>query len=225
MPLALSLSARKFEGLAITPPMGWNSWNTFGVKIDEQLVMEIADAFVSLGLKEAGYEYLVLDDGWMDMQRDAEGNLTPHPVKFPHGIKAVADYVHSKGLKFGLYNCAGSKTCAGYPGSRGHEYQDAMKYAQWGADFLKYDWCYAEKLNSEGAYITMRDALYATERPFLFSLCEWGSTKPWTWAENVGHMWRTTGDIGPRFGPYEKKPDRFNPDCVLDILDKNVPTR
>jgi alpha-galactosidase len=131
----------------------------------------------------------------MDMQRDAQGNLVPHPRKFPNGIKAVADYVHSKGLKFGLYNCAGAQTCAGYPRSRGHEYQDALKYAEWGVDYLKYDWCNTGKLNAEEACITMRDALYAAGRPVFFSLCEWGSNAPWNWAALVGHSWRTTGDI------------------------------
>ncbi|MDR1763416.1 MAG: glycoside hydrolase family 27 protein [Dysgonamonadaceae bacterium] len=215
------LFAQKAENLALTPPMGWNSWNTFGVEINEQLIKDIADIFVSTGLKEAGYEYVVLDDGWMDMQRDAHGNLLPHPVKFPNGIKAVADYVHSKGLKFGLYNCAGSKTCAGYPGSRGHEYQDAAKYAEWGADFLKYDWCNTEKLTTEGAYMTMRDALYATGRPFLFSICEWGGTSPWLWAAPIGHIWRSTGDIGPHFGDFKKNPNSWNPMSVLEIIDKN----
>jgi alpha-galactosidase len=195
---------QKFEELGKTPQMGWNSWNTFATKINEQLVKDIADAFVTYGLREAGYEYIVLDDGWMDMQRDAQGNLVPHPEKFPNGIKAVADYVHSKGLKFGLYNCAGWKTCAGYPGSRGHEYQDALKYAEWGVDYLKYDWCNTGKTNAEEAYITMRNALYAAGRPVFFSICEWGDNQPWTWAPPVGHSWRTTGDIHSCF------------DCVHD---------
>ena len=129
------------------------------------------------------------------MERDAQGNLVPHRKKFPNGIKVVADYVHSKGLKFGLYNCAGSKTCAGYPGSRGHEYQDALKYAEWGVDYLKYDWCSTGKLNAEEAYITMRDAIYTAGRPILLSICEWGTDAPWKWAQSVGHSWRTTGDI------------------------------
>ena len=186
---------QKFDGLAKTPQMGWNSWNKFATNISEQMVKETADALVSTGLKDAGYIYLVLDDGWMAMERDEQGNLVPHPEKFPNGIKAVADYVHSKGLKFGLYNCAGTKTCAGYPGSRGHEYQDALKYAEWGADYLKYDWCYTERINPIEAYTTMRDALYTAKRPILFSMCEWGSNKPWEWATEIGHSWRTTGDI------------------------------
>ena len=187
--------AQKFEGLAETPPMGWNSWNTFATDIDEQLVKDIADKFVELGLKDAGYEYIVLDDGWMSMQRDENGNLVPDPEKFPSGMKALADYVHSKGLKFGLYNCAGSKTCAGYPGSRGYEYQDARSYAEWDVDYLKYDWCNTGKQNAVAAYTTMRDALYKAGRPIVFSICEWGDNQPWTWGEDVGHLWRVTGDI------------------------------
>lgn len=192
---SLNISAQKFEGLALTPQMGWNSWNKFGTGINEQMVKEMADALISTGLKDAGYNHILLDDGWMDMERDAQGNLVPHPEKFPNGIKVVADYVHSKGLKFGLYNCAGSKTCAGYPGSRGHEYQDALKYAEWGVDYLKYDWCSTGKLNAEEAYTTMRDAIYAAGRPILLSICEWGTDAPWKWAQSVGHSWRTTGDI------------------------------
>jgi alpha-galactosidase len=147
------------------------------------------------GLKDAGYVYIVLDDGWMAMERDANGNLVPDPQKFPNGIKALADYVHSKGLKLGLYNCAGDKTCAGYPGSRGHEYQDALLYASWGIDFLKYDWCNTAKINAESAYITMRDALYKAGRPIVFSICEWGDNQPWQWGKSIGHQWRISGDI------------------------------
>src|ERR1700744_399219 len=145
------LRAQKFENLAMTPPMGWNSWNTFAVHINEKLVMDMADAMVTSGMKDAGYTYLVLDDGWMAMERDSLGNLVPDPVKFPHGIKVVADYVHSKGLKFGLYNCAGTKTCAGYPGTHGHESQDARNYATWEIDYLKFDWCYSEGLDAKEA--------------------------------------------------------------------------
>ena len=192
---SLNVFAQKFEGLALTPQMGWNSWNKFGTDINEQMVKEMADALVSTGLRDAGYNHILLDDGWMEMERDAQGNLIPHREKFPNGIKVVADYVHSKGLKFGLYNCAGSKPCAGYPGSRGHEYQDALKYAEWGVDYLKYDWCSTGKLNAEEAYITMRDAIYAAGRPILLSICEWGTDAPWKWAQSVGHSWRTTGDI------------------------------
>ncbi|WP_418511198.1 glycoside hydrolase family 27 protein [Corallibacter sp.] len=187
--------SQKFENLAETPPLGWNSWNTFATDIDEQLVKDIADQFVELGLKDAGYEYIVLDDGWMAKERDKNGNLMAHPDKFPSGMKALADYIHSKGLKFGLYNCAGATTCAGYPGSRGHEYQDAILYASWDVDYLKYDWCDTDKLNAEGAYITMRDAIKSAGRPIVFSICEWGDNEPWKWAKDVGHSWRVTGDI------------------------------
>jgi alpha-galactosidase len=193
--VSLNSFAQKFEGLAQTPPLGWNSWNTFSTNINEQLVKDVADKFVELGLKDAGYEYIVLDDGWMAKERDANGNLIADPVKFPNGMKALADYVHSKGLKFGLYNCAGSKTCGGYPGSRGYEYQDARLYASWDVDYLKYDWCNTDKLNAEGAYMTMRDALKAAGRPIVFSICEWGDNEPWKWAKDVGHLWRVTGDI------------------------------
>jgi len=193
--MSAGIHAQKFKSLAQTPPMGWNSWNTFGTDINEQLVKDIADAFVTKGLKEAGYEYIVLDDGWMSMERDPSGNLIADPKKFPGGMKALVDYVHSKGLKFGLYNCAGIKTCAGYPGSRGHEYQDALLYASWGVDYLKYDWCNTEKINAESAYITMRNALYSAGRPVVFSICEWGDNQPWTWGKDVGHLWRISGDI------------------------------
>ena len=143
--ICLNTNGQKYAGLAMTPPMGWNSWNTFQTKISEKLIMETADRMVSSGMKAAGYTYLVLDDGWMAMERDPKtGDLVADPVKFPRGMKVVADYVHSKGLKFGLYNCAGTKTCAGYPGTRGYEYQDARFYASQDVDYLKFDWCLFE---------------------------------------------------------------------------------
>ncbi len=192
--------AQKFEGLALTPPMGWNSWNTFQVDISDELVRGIADKMVSSGMKDAGYTYLVLDDGWMAMERDSlTGNLVPDPKKFPNGMKVLVDYVHSKGLKFGLYNCAGTKTCAGYPGTRGYEYQDARYYASLGIDYLKFDWCNTDGINAKEAYTTMSKALKAAGHPIVFSLCEWGTNKPWLWAENVGELWRTTGDISAIF--------------------------
>jgi alpha-galactosidase len=194
------LNAQKFEGLALTPPMGWNSWNTFQTNINEQMVKEMADVMVNSGMKDAGYQYLVLDDGWMAMERDPKtGDLVPDPKKFPNGMKAVADYVHSRGLKFGLYNCAGTKTCGGYPGTRGYEYQDARFYAAVGIDYLKYDWCNTEGITAREAYATMSKALKAARRPIVFSLCEWGNNQPWTWASGVGHLWRTTGDITNQF--------------------------
>jgi alpha-galactosidase len=198
--LSCKIFSQKFEGLALTPPMGWNSWNTFQTNINEQLVKDVADIIVSSGMKDAGYTYVVLDDAWMAKERDSKtGCLVADPKKFPHGMKVLADYVHSKGLKFGLYNCAGTKTCAGYPGTRGYEYQDARLYASWDVDYLKFDWCNTEGINAKEAYATMSKALKTAGRPIVFSLCEWGSNKPWEWAAPVGHLWRTTGDIYPQF--------------------------
>jgi alpha-galactosidase len=189
-----SVYAQKFDKLALTPPMGWNSWNKFGCDVNETLIKEAADAMVASGMKDAGYQYIVIDDCWHGA-RDHLGFIQPDPTRFPSGMKAAADYVHSKGLKFGIYSDAGAKTCGGRPGSRGREYQDALAYAQWGVDYLKYDWCNTDGLKAEGAYTTMRDALFATGRPIVLSLCEWGNNKPWEWAKGVGHLWRTTGDI------------------------------
>ena len=198
----ISIQAQKFPNLALTPPMGWNSWNTFQTNISEKLVMETADAMVASGMKAAGYQYIVLDDGWMTKERDSNGNLVPDPKKFPHGMKTLINYVHSKGLKFGLYNCAGTKTCAGYPGTRGYEYQDARFYAKLGIDYLKFDWCYTDGIEPQEAYRTMSKALRVAGRPIVFSLCEWGQSKPWEWAGNVGELWRTTGDISAIFDGY-----------------------
>jgi len=187
----------KFQHLANTPPMGWNSWNTFETKIDEKLVKQTADIMVASGMKEAGYSYIVLDDGWMARDRDINGNLIPDTIKFPNGMKSLIEYVHSKGLKFGLYNCAGTKTCAGYPGTRGYEYQDARFYADLGIDFLKYDWCNTEGISAKEAYTTMSNALKTAGKPIVFSLCEWGDNQPWEWGEPIGNLWRISGDISP----------------------------
>lgn len=188
--------AQKFTELAKTPPMGWNSWNTFACDVNETIVRKAADAMVSSGMKDAGYLYVNIDDCWHG-ERDSLGFIHPDPDRFPSGMKALADYIHSKGLKIGIYSDAGWKTCGGRPGSRGYEYQDAMQYAKWGIDYLKYDWCNTEGLNAEGAYLTMRDALYKAGRPIVFSMCEWGNSEPWKWAKDIGHSWRTTGDIWP----------------------------
>ena len=182
------------NGLALTPPMGWNSWNRFACNVTEDLVKSAADSLVSSGMKDAGYEYVVIDDCWQ-VSRDAAGNIVADSRTFPSGIKALADYVHSKGLKFGIYSDAGTMTCAKRPGSRGHEFQDALQYAAWGVDYLKYDWCNTGTENAQAAYSTMRDALKSAGRPIVFSLCEWGSNKPWLWATDIGNLWRTTGDI------------------------------
>jgi alpha-galactosidase len=196
-------NAQKFPGLAPTPPLGWNSWNHVGCNVSEATLKSAADTLVSSGMKAAGYQYVVVDDCWQGT-RDADGFIRADPQRFPNGMKAVADYVHAKGLKFGLYSDAGWKTCGGRPGSRGYEFQDALTYARWGVDYLKYDWCNSEGLNAEGAYQTMRDALFAAKRPIVFSLCEWGGSKPWLWGKDVGQLWRTTGDVHECF------------DCVVD---------
>jgi alpha-galactosidase len=193
--LSSSIFAQKFEGLAQTPPMGWNSWNTFQTNVNEQLIKQTADALIKNGMQKAGYDYIVIDDGWEAMERDSNGNIIPDPEKFPSGMKALGDYLHSKGFKFGIHNCAGTLTCAGFPGGRGHEFQDAKTYASWGVDYLKYDWCNHGTANAEETYKTMRDALYAAGRPIVFSLCEWGNNQPWLWGAEVGQLWRTTGDI------------------------------
>ncbi|MGW8282215.1 MAG: glycoside hydrolase family 27 protein [Gemmatimonadota bacterium] len=182
------------EGLAATPPMGWNSWNRFGCDVSESLIRETADAMVSSGMRDAGYEYVVIDDCWQ-VDRDPDGAIVVDPERFPSGMKVLADYVHSKGLKFGIYSDAGTATCQGRPGSRGHEFQDARTYASWGVDYLKYDWCNHGTQDAEASYRTMRRALEAAGRPIVFSICEWGTNRPWLWAGGIGHLWRTTEDI------------------------------
>ncbi len=174
--------------------MGWNSWNKFGCDVSEKLVKEMADAMVTSGMKDAGYQYIVIDDCWQ-VSRDGEGNIVPDPQRFPSGMKALADYVHSKGLKFGVYSDAGTATCQGRPGGRGYEFQDARQYAAWGVDYLKYDWCSHGTQEVKSSYSIMRDALKASGRPIVFSLCEWGEEAPWKWAADIGNLWRTTGDI------------------------------
>jgi len=185
------------NGLARTPPMGWNSWNKFAGRIDDATVRSIADAMASNGMKEAGYLYINIDDTW-EGGRDAKGNILTNK-KFPD-MKALADYVHSKGLKLGIYSSPGPNTCAGYEGSYGHEEQDARTYAAWGIDYLKYDWCGARILYTDAEmpaiYQKMGDALLATGRPIVYSLCQYGRQDVWKWGADVGgNLWRTTGDI------------------------------
>jgi alpha-galactosidase len=175
--------------------MGWNSWNHFQCEgLNEKVVRETADALLSSGMRNAGYEYIVLDDCWQS-GRDSAGNILADPQKFPSGMKSLADYLHSKGFKFGLYSCAGTMTCAKRPGSRGYEYADARQYALWSVDYVKYDWCHTSTQDARASYTLMSEAIRKAGRPMIFSLCEWGLSKPWTWAEQVGHLWRTTGDI------------------------------
>ena len=183
--------------LALTPPMGWNSWNTFTWEISDKLIMEIADAMVETGLKDAGYEYVVIDDCWSEKQRDENGCLVPDHYKFPGGIEPVAEYVHSKGLKFGIYSCAGTHTCAGHPGSFEHEFKDAETFAKWGVDYLKYDYCYKPlQVPGEILYKRMSTALRNCGRDILFSACNWGNDNVYKWIRESGaHMFRSTGDI------------------------------
>ena len=209
--------------LALTPPMGWNSWNKFGCNVSESMVREMAEAMVKSGMKDAGYKYVVIDDCWQ-VSRDKDGKIVADAQRFPSGIKALADYVHSLGLQFGLYSDAGSKTCAGRPGSLGHEFQDAQQYAAWGVDYLKYDWCNTTTQDARAAYALMRNMLDETGRPIVLSICEWGTAKPWLWgAEAGGNLWRTTGDIKDQWEGKIKWPDGS---CcaygVLTILDMQV---
>ncbi|HVU25723.1 MAG TPA: glycoside hydrolase family 27 protein [Opitutus sp.] len=187
------------NGLAPTPPMGWNSWNHFAERVDDRVVRETADAMVMSGMAAAGYTYVVIDDTW-EGERDAAGNLQSN-AKFPD-MKALADYVHAKGLKLGIYSSPGPRTCGGYIGSYGHEEQDAKTFAAWGVDYLKYDWCSAARLygyskeNLRAGYLPMGRALEECGRPIVYSLCEYGAGEVWEWGPQVaGNLWRTTGDI------------------------------
>ncbi len=197
-----------------TPPMGWNSWNTFGANIDEKLIMETADAMVESGLLEAGYNYLVIDDCWAEHERDENGRLVPSAAKFPHGMKAVADYVHSKGLKFGMYSCAGIMTCARYPSSFDYEFIDAETFASWGVDFLKYDYCNKPaSIPGHLLYKRMGMALANCGRDILFSACSWGADETHKWIKSTGaHMWRSTGDI---FDNWESIKNLYNAQIPL----------
>jgi alpha-galactosidase len=207
----------QFSELAQTPPMGWNSWNAFALDINSKIVKAVADSIVGKGLAAAGYQYIVIDDGWQ-IGRDKNGKIIADSIRFPEGIKFLADYVHSKGLKFGIYTCCGTKTCGGRPGSFGYESIDAQTYAEWGVDFIKEDWCFTDGLDTRTQYKIMSDAIRATGRPMLLSLCEWGTTSPWEWGKGIGAMWRTTNDIQDCF------------DCVrnwggmgfVPILEKNI---
>jgi alpha-galactosidase len=206
--------------LAPTPPMGWNSWNKFACNVSEDLIRQTADAMVKSGMKASGYEYVVIDDCWQ-VARDKVGNIVADPQRFPSGIKSLADYIHSLGLKFGIYSDAGSQTCAGRPGSLGHEFQDARQYAAWNVDYLKYDWCNTTTQDAPASYATIRQALDATGRSIVLSICEWGTHKPWLWGKDAGgNLWRTTGDIQDRWEGRIKWP---NGDCcsngMVDIVE------
>lgn len=181
--------------LVLTPPMGWNSWNQFQLRIDENLMRAEADAMVASGMRDAGYQYIIVDAGWKAATRDEHGKLQGDPRKFPSGMKALADYIHSKGLKFGIYTDAGTGDCdSGAPGSGGHEAEDAATFASWGVDYIKEDWCNTRGLNAQDAYRKMSRAIAATGRAMVLSVCEWGDNKPWLWAGQFAQLWRTTGD-------------------------------
>jgi alpha-galactosidase len=223
--LSIAATAQKSvsANLALTPPMGWNSWNKFNCNVSDEMIRQMADAMVKSGMKDAGYQYVVIDDCWQ-VSRDAAGNIVADPQRFPSGIKPLADYVHSVGLKFGIYSDAGSKTCAGRPGGLGHEYQDALQYAAWGVDYLKYDWCNTTTQDAKASYANIRAALDAAGRPIVLSICEWGKAKPWLWGAEVGgNLWRTTGDIQDR---WEGKKEWSPGDCcsygVVDIIDQEA---
>lgn len=218
------LSAQKYEELAKTPQMGWNSWNKFACDINEELIREIADAMIEKGIADAGYVYINLDDCWHASERDADGFIQCDAERFPSGIKALADYVHERGLKLGIYSDAGTHTCGGRLGSLGHEYQDALQYARWGIDYLKYDWCSTDNINAKGAYTLMSNALRAAGRPILFSMCEWGTAKPWEWAKDIAHSWRTTGDIWLSFDQVQDL-GTWKAWSVMHILDMNADLR
>ena len=206
--------------LANRPPLGWNSWNTFGENINEQLIMETVDIMVKEGYRDAGYEYVVIDDCWALRERDENGRIVPDPEKFPHGMKYLADYIHSKGMKFGMYSCAGVLTCAGYPSSYGHEYVDAATFAEWEIDYLKYDFChFPQNGDARNAYLTMSMALRSSGRDILFAACNWGRMR------SIGvHMYRSTGDIFDNFPSFRdillKQENNFSmsaPGCYNDI--------
>jgi alpha-galactosidase len=236
VPLSATPAAALDNGLALTPPMGWNDWNAFGCNVSEQLVEQTADKIVSSGLAAAGYQYVNIDDCWLTHSRDAGGNLVPDPVKFPDGIKGVADYVHSKGLKLGIYETAGTLTCAGYPGSLGHEQQDANSFAAWDVDYLKYDNCNNQGVPAQTRYQAMGDALAKTGRPIVYSLCSWGNDDVASWGGSVGNLWRTTGDINASYGSMLSifhqnvglsagaKPGAWNDPDMLEVGNGMTPT-
>jgi alpha-galactosidase len=204
-------NAAAFSDLARTPPMGWNSWNRFGCLIDEWKIKRIADGLVSSGMRDAGYRYLVIDDCWQAAKRDANGDLTADPLTFPSGMQALGDYIRERGLKFGIYTGAGKLSCMGRPGSLGYETRDAARFAAWGADYVKIDWCYTDGLDARKQFATWREAINATGRPMTISICTWGEQSPWDWGRESGHLWRTTGDISDRWP------------VILDIIRQNAP--
>ena len=207
--------------LAATPPMGWMTWNYFADNINEQVIKEMADAMVNSGMLAAGYEYVFIDDGWQG-GRDNRNNMIADPLKFPSGIKALADYVHGKGLKLGLYSDAAPLTCAGYTASLHFENQDAKTFAQWEIDYLKYDYCNApaDSATAKKRYKAMADALLKSGREIAFGICEWGERRPWHWAAQAGgQLWRTTHDVRDKWA--RKSTEKWG-EGIMDILDVNA---
>ena len=198
------------DGLAPTPPMGWNTWNRFGPFVSESLVLETADALVGTGMRDAGYRYVVIDDAWHESARDDAGDLVENRWAFPHGMAWLAEEIHRRGLRFGLYTCAGDLTCQGYPASRGCEARDAKRFASWGVDFMKVDWCNTRCLDGEPTYRIWSESVRAAGRPMVLSICEWGRHDPWTWSPRLGHMWRTGPDIEDSWA------------SLVDTLDRQV---
>ena len=188
-----------YNGLAQTPPMGFNDWNAYGCNTSESLIEQTAAKMVSSRLASDGYQYVNIDDCWLQKTRSASGQLQPDYSKFPDGISGTASYVHSLGLKLGIYEDAGTATCAGYPGSLGYEQEDANTFASWGVDYLKYDNCNNNGISAQARYTAMSNALANTGRSILFSMCDWGQESPWLWGAGISNMWRTTGDIAPTF--------------------------
>lgn len=183
------------DGLAPTPPMGWNSWNRFQAKIDERLIRETAEAMVETGMRDAGYRYVVIDDGWEAPRRNAHGELEGDPDRFASGIADLAKRVHELDLRFGIYTDAGTATCQGFPASLGNEERDARRFALWGVDYVKVDWCHTDGLRGRTQYPIWTEAFPRAGRPMILSICEWGRDRPWEWGPQVGHLWRTCWDI------------------------------
>ncbi|WP_181685155.1 glycoside hydrolase family 27 protein [Halorhabdus salina] len=205
-------------GLATTPPMGWNSWNSFSCDVTEEDIRTAADQLVETGLRDAGYEYLVVDDCWMAETLDDDGRLRPHPETFPSGIEPLAEYIHDRGLKFGIYSSAGTRTCQDYPASLGREGLHAQQFADWGVDYLKYDNCGDHRgKDAIARYSAMGKALAEVDRDIVYSICEWGENEPWLWGRNVGgHLWRSTFDIVAKWSA-----NRFEFGLgIVDIIDR-----
>ncbi|KAI8583120.1 hypothetical protein K450DRAFT_277607 [Umbelopsis ramanniana AG] len=209
------------NGLAITPQMGWNTWNKYGCNIDEQLILDAAKSIVSSGLKDYGYNYVIIDDCWQKNKREKNKELLPDPTKFPRGMKALVDDIHDMGLKVGIYSSAGTLTCGGHIASLGYEETDAKTWAKWGMDYLKYDNCYNQGQSgtpklSYDRYKAMSDALNNTGRPILYSLCNWGEDGPWNFASTIANSWRMSGDIYDNF-------NRADPACPCETYDCLLP--